>query len=91
MYQNILGKAHKASLNKDHRHQRNTESVSDNAHQGEAHQLVIQYQTANHENIKTNDIKQIDQFILGLYMCICNIYARSINRKRGIMRSERCI
>lgn len=64
MYQNILGKAHKASLNKDHRHQRNTESMSDNAHQGEAHQLVIQYQTANHENIKTNDIKQIEQFIL---------------------------
>lgn len=64
MYQNILGKAHKASLNKDHRHQRNTESMSDNAHQGEAHQLVIQYQTANHENTKTNDIKQIEQFIL---------------------------
>lgn len=64
MYQNILGKAHKASLNKDHRHQRNTESMSNNAHQGEAHQLVIQYQTANHENIRTNDIKQIEQFIL---------------------------
>ena len=60
----------------------NAESGRNNLPQEGAHQLVVQYQTVNPENIQTNDTILMHQDIFRIYMNIhINMHVTTINEK----------